>query len=125
MIEGINHLNIRSDEVTMNILKDFYINVVGLSLGKRPPFKSKGFWLNAEGKKYVLHLSSTKDNELKDHHVNSTFDHLAFSASNMPYYEKILTDNNIKFSYREVPEIGTKQIFFKDPVGNGIELIFI
>ncbi len=125
MIEGINHLNIRSDEVTMNILKDFYINVVGLSLGKRPPFKSKGFWLNAEGKKYVLHLSSTKDNEIKDHHVNSTFDHLAFSASNMPYYEKILTDNNIKFSYREVPEIGTKQIFFKDPVGNGIELIFI
>ena len=125
MIEGINHLNIRSDEVTMNILKDFYINVVGLSLGKRPPFKSKGFWLNAEGKKYVLHLSSTKNNEMKEHHVNSTFDHLAFSASNMPYYEKILTDNNIKFSYREVPEIGTKQIFFKDPVGNGIELIFI
>jgi len=79
--------------------------------------------LNAEGKD-ILHLSSTKNNEMKEHHVNSTFDHLAFSASNMPHYEKILTDRNIEYSYREVPEIGTKQIFFKDPVGNGIELIF-
>ena len=124
MIEDINHFNLRSDEETMNTLKDFYINVVGLKLGKRPPFKSKGFWLNAKGKD-TLHLSSTKNNDLKDHHVNSTLDHLAFSASNMPYYEKILTENNIKYSYREVPEIGTKQLFFKDPVGNGIELIFI
>jgi catechol-2,3-dioxygenase len=123
MIKGINHYNLRSDEETMNILKDFYINVVGLGLGKRPSFKSKGFWLNAEGKD-ILHLSSTKNNEMKEHHVNSTFDHLAFSASNMPHYEKILTDRNIEYSYREVPEIGTKQIFFKDPVGNGIELIF-
>jgi len=124
MIKGINHYNLRSDEATMSILKDFYINIVGLSLGKRPSFKSKGFWLNVEGKD-ILHLSSTKDNEMKEHHVNSTFDHLAFSASNMPHYEKILSDNNIKYSYREVPEIGTKQLFFKDPVGNGIELIFI
>ena len=123
MIKAINHYNLRSDEETMIILKNFYINVVGLSLGKRPSFKSKGFWLDAEGKD-ILHLSSTKNNELKEHHVNSTFDHLAFSASNMSHYEKILTDHNIKYSYREVPEIGTKQIFFKDPVGNGIELIF-
>ena len=124
MIKGINHYNLRSDEETMNALKDFYINIVGLKLGERPAFKSTGFWLSAEGKD-VFHLSSTKSNEVRDHHVNSTFDHLAFSASNMPFYEKILTDNNIEYNYREVPEIGTKQLFFKDPVGNGIELIFI
>ena len=107
----------------MHTLKEFYVNVVGLTLGQRPPFKSKGFWLNAEGKD-VLHLSSTKNNEKKEHHVNATFDHLAFSASNLKYYEEILNENNIPFTFREVPEIGTKQLFFKDPVGNGIELIF-
>ena len=123
MIKEINHFNLRSDEKTMHILKDFYINVVGLSMGERPPFKSKGFWLNAQ-ENCVLHLSSTKNNEKKEHHVDSIIDHLAFSASNIKYYEKILTDNNIPFKYREVPEIGTKQLFFKDPVGNGIELIF-
>lgn len=123
MIKGINHYNLRSDERTMHILKNFYMNIVGLSLGERPPFKSKGFWLNAEGKD-VLHLSSTKNNEKREHHVNSTFDHLAFSASNIKHYETILNENNISFTFREVPEIGTKQLFFKDPVGNGIELIF-
>ena len=110
MIKGINHFNLRSDEETMHILKDFYINIVGLALGERPAFESKGFWLNAAGKD-VLHLSSTKDNQKNEHHVNSTFDHLAFSASNLPHYEKILTDNNIKYIHREVPEIGTKQLF--------------
>ena len=75
MIKGINHYNLRSDEETMNALKDFYINIVGLKLGERPAFKSTGFWLSAEGKD-VLHLSSTKSNEVRDHHVNSTFDHL-------------------------------------------------
>ena len=123
MIKGINHYNLRADERTMHILKKFYMDIVGLSLGERPPFKSKGFWLNAEGKD-VLHLSSTKNNEKKEHHVNSTFDHLAFSASDIKHYETILNENNISFTFREVPEIGTKQLFFKDPVGNGIELIF-
>lgn len=123
MIKGINHYNLRADERTMHILKNFYMDIVGLSLGERPPFKSKGFWLNAEGKD-VLHLSSTKNNEKKEHHVNSTFDHLAFSASDIKHYETILNENNISFTFREVPEIGTKQLFFKDPVGNGIELIF-
>ena len=123
MIKGINHYNLRADVQTINTLKEFYINIVGLTLGQRPPFKSKGFWLNAQGKD-VLHLSSTKNNEKKEHHVNATFDHLAFSASNLKYYEEILNENNIPFTFREVPEIGTKQIFFKDPVGNGVELIF-
>ena len=123
MIKGINHYNLRADDQTMHTLKEFYINIVGLTLGQRPPFKSKGFWLNAQGKD-VLHLSSTKNNEKKEHHVNATFDHLAFSASNLKYYEEILNENNIPFTFREVPEIGTKQIFFKDPVSNGVELIY-
>ena len=123
MIKGINHYNLRADDQTMHSLKEFYINIVGVTLGQRPPFKSKGFWLKAQGKD-VLHLSSTKNNEKKEHHVNATFDHLAFSASNLKYYEEILNENNIPFTFREVPEIGTKQIFFKDPVGNGVELIF-
>ena len=71
MIKGINHYNLRADEETMHALKEFYINIVGLSLGKRPPFKSKGFWLDAEGKD-VLHLSSTKNNEKKMKTITDT-----------------------------------------------------
>ena len=60
MINGIDHYNLRSDEKMIETLKDFYINIVGLNLGHRPPFKSKGYWLYAK-EKDVLHLSSSKD----------------------------------------------------------------
>ena len=123
MIKGLNHYNLRSDSKTMEALRDFYVDVVGLELGYRPPFESNGYWLYANGKD-VLHLSETKGNAKKQHHVDATFDHMAFSAVGLDFFSKKLKDNNIDFYYREVPEIGTKQIFFKDIVGNGIELIF-
>ena len=123
MIQGLNHYNLRSDPETMEALKEFYTKIVGLKLGFRPPFKSNGYWLYA-GNKDVLHLSETKNDEKKEHHVNSTFDHMAFSAEDIEKFSEKLKANNIDFYYREVPEIGTKQIFFKDIVGNGIELIF-
>jgi len=123
MISAINHYNLRSESKMMEILKNFYIEVVGLKMGTRPPFKSNGFWLNA-GKKDVLHLSETKKNDMNPVNIKSTFDHMAFTAEGKEKYIKILKERKIEFYLRKVPEIGTEQIFFKDPAGNGIELIF-
>ena len=123
MISAINHYNLRSESKMMEILKNFYIEVVGLKMGARPPFKSNGFWLNA-GKKDVLHLSETKKNDINPVNIKSTFDHMAFTAEGKEKYIKILKERKIEFYLRKVPEIGTEQIFFKDPAGNGIELIF-
>ena len=123
MIEGINHYNLRADEKTIEVLKEFYIDIVGLKLGHRPPFKNGGYWLYAN-QKDVLHLSFSKNGIVNELNVNSTFDHMAFTCQDENMYIDLLTKKNIKFSIREVPEIGTCQIFFKDPAGNGIELIF-
>ena len=123
MIEGINHYNLRADEETIEVLKDFYIEIVGLKLGHRPPFKNGGYWLYAN-QKDVLHLSFSKNGIVNELNVNSTFDHMAFTCKDENMYIDQLTKKNIKFSIREIPEIGTRQIFFKDPAGNGIELIF-
>ena len=123
MIRAINHYNLRSEFKMMEILKNFYIEVVGLEMGTRPPFKSNGFWLNA-GKKDVLHLSETKKNDENPVNIKNTFDHMAFTAEDKDKYIKILKEREIEFYLRSVPEIGTEQIFFKDPAGNGIELIF-
>ena len=123
MIEGINHYNLRADEKTIEVLKDFYIEIVGLKLGHRPPFKNGGYWLYAN-QKDILHLSFSKNGILNELNVNSTFDHMAFTCKDENMYIDLLNKKNIKFSIREIPEIGTRQIFFKDPAGNGIELIF-
>jgi len=123
MIKGINHYNLRAAPEVIEVLKDFYINVVGLKLGERPPFKNKGYWLYAN-QKDVLHLSFSKNNVINELNVSSTFDHMAFTAENENNFINLLKQKNIDFSIREVPEIGTRQVFFKDPAGNGIELIF-
>ena len=123
MIDGINHYNLRADEETIEVLKHFYIEIVGLKLGHRPPFKNGGYWLYAN-QKDVLHLSFSKNDIVNELNVNSTFDHMAFTCQDENKHIDLLTKKNIKFSIREIPEIGTRQIFFKDPAGNGIELIF-
>ena len=124
MIKGIDHYNLRSDENMIEVLKDFYINIVGLKLGHRPPFKSKGYWLYTNDKD-VLHLSTSKDNIKNLINVNSTLDHVSFSASNKKTFMEALKNNNIIFKERYIPEINIEQLFFKDPAGNGIELIFL
>ena len=123
MIKGINHYNLRAAPEVVEVLKDFYIEVVGLKLGKRPPFKNQGYWLYAN-QKDVLHLSFSKNNVINELNVSSTFDHMAFTAENENNFINLLKQKNIDFTIREVPEIGTRQVFFKDPAGNGIELIF-
>src|SRR5210317_1290247 len=123
MICGINHYNLRAAPEIIEKLKNFYIEIVGLKLGHRPPFKNGGYWLYANDKD-VLHLSFSKNDITNELHVSSTFDHMAFTAENEMDYINVLKENNIDYIIREVPEIGTRQIFFKDPAGNGIELIF-
>ena len=123
MICGINHYNLRAAPEIIEKLKKFYIEIVGLKLGHRPPFNNGGYWLYANDKD-VLHLSFSKNDITNELHVSSTFDHMAFTAENEMDHINVLKENNINFIIREVPEIGTRQIFFKDPAGNGIELIF-
>ena len=124
MINAIDHYNLRSDEKMIETLKDFYINIVGLKLGHRPPFKSKGYWLYAK-EKDLLHLSSSKDNVKNLTNVNSTLDHISFSANDKVFFIDLLERNKIIFKERYIPEINIEQLFFKDPAGNGIELIFL
>ena len=123
MICGINHYNLRAAPEIIEKLKKFYIEIVGLKPGHRPPFKNGGYWLYADDKD-VLHLSFSKNDITNELHVSSTFDHMAFTAENEMDHINVLKENNIDYIIREVPEIGTRQIFFKDPAGNGIELIF-
>ena len=53
-IKELNHINIRTDK--MEETKDFFVDVVGLSIGWRPDFDSHGYWLYC-GEVPIVHLS--------------------------------------------------------------------
>jgi catechol-2,3-dioxygenase len=122
-ITGFSHYNLRAARAELDALRDFYIDVVGLQPGFRPPFRSHGYWLYA-GPQAVLHLSEASPGEERPAHVVNTFDHVAFSCTGMDEYEARLRAYNIRYTTDEVPLTGQHQIFFVDPAGNGVELNF-
>lgn len=122
-VEGLNHYNLRGSPEVIEDLRDFYIEIVGLRLGERPPLRSFGYWLYAKDQA-VLHLSLSAEGEFRPTKITSTFDHVAFSCTDMALYEALLQERGIPFTSRLVPGTGARQIFFHDPAGNGVELNF-
>jgi catechol-2,3-dioxygenase len=120
---GLNHYNLRATEPLMDALRAFYVEVVGLEPGPRPPFGSPGHWLYAGGRP-VLHLSLATPDEGRSTAARTTFDHAAFDCSDRAGFEALLTRRGIPWRTSGVPGTPQVQIFFTDPAGNGVELNF-
>ena len=124
---ALSHYNLRSDRRQMEVLKDFYCQFVGLRVGPRPAFDSVGYWLYA-GSEAVLHLSEIKDGEQRHHALRTSFDHVAFQCIDHDAMLQQLQVAAIPYRLAGVPASETlpaqRQIFFFDPLGNGIELNF-
>ena len=122
-VTGLNHYNLRAPMVLLDALRDFYVNVVGLRVGDRPPFKSRGYWLFA-GEIAVLHLVEAAPDELRSANQRSTYDHAAFTCTDRRIVEAHLQKCGVEFRRAEVPGNGQIQLFLTDPAGNGVELNF-
>ena len=122
-VTEINHYNLRAPRDVMHVLKDFYCNIVGLTEGPRAGFASYGFWLYI-GNNDVLHLAEYRGEGVPLTNVTTTFDHVSFTCTDMPAMDAHLKANNVTYTTRDIPLIKVKQINFKDPAGNGIELNF-
>ena len=121
-VSGLDHINLRATRELMDVLRDFYCDVVGLRLGPRPPFDSNGHWLYA-GDQAVVHLSEARSNPPLSG-APTVYDHAAFRCTDRPAFEALLTQRGIDYRVAEVPLTGQIQIFFRDPAGNGVELNF-
>lgn len=122
-VTGFSHFNLRADRATLDALRDFYIDVVGLRVGERPPFDNFGYWLYI-GENAVLHLSEARPNEHRRAHTTGTFDHVAFDCVDRARFEAHLSACGIDFRRAYVPLVDRCQLFFSDPAGNGVELNF-
>lgn len=123
MVTGFNHYNLVADRQLLDDLREFYTTIVGLTPGPRPPFKRFGYWLYA-GPQDVLHLTEALPNETRRKHSGSTFDHVAFSCTDIASAIAQLETSGIRYRIDDVPLAAQRQIFFSDPAGNGVELNF-
>jgi catechol-2,3-dioxygenase len=120
---GFAHYNLRAPRELLDSLCNFYAEVVGLSVGNRPPFKSFGYWLYADGQD-ILHLSEAGADEVRTVGLATTFDHVAFKCIGRSAFQQKLDQTGITYRVARVPQTGQQQLFFQDPAGNGVELNF-
>ena len=116
-IAGMNHFNVLTDDVEAT--RRFYVDVIGLSEGDRPPLGFPGAWLYAGGHP-ILHVSAGK---LPGERAG-VIDHMAFSATDLKGTAARLKSKGVEFALRQ--QVGTRiwQIFCHDPMGAKVELDF-
>jgi catechol 2,3-dioxygenase-like lactoylglutathione lyase family enzyme len=121
--QAIHHINIRAPRALVAELKDFYSEILGLTDGWRPPFKSTGHWLYLLDEP-IVHLVEDETIHEVAKSGGPIVDHVALSCTGLKEFERLLTEKNILFRRTEVPETSLVQLIFTDPAGNGVELQF-
>lgn len=118
-IATLDHINIAAPWPTLERCRRFYVDVLGLDDGFRPPFRSRGFWLYV-GERPLVHLVEG------DREVGPTgaFNHFAFACSDLEATLARLRAHGVAFEETIVPATGATQLFLRDPAGVEIELNF-
>ena len=122
-VRAFDHYNLRAPRPLLDELCAFYRDVVGLTVGDRPPFRRYGYWLYA-GERAVLHLGEADPADVCDSDVEGTFNHASFTCTDKSEFERRLTARQVRYRTARVPLTGQVQLFFHDPAGNGVELCF-
>jgi catechol 2,3-dioxygenase-like lactoylglutathione lyase family enzyme len=118
-IDAFQHINIRSADV--EAAREFYVRILGLRVGDRPPFASTGYWLYL-GDDPLVHLVQRPAGETGS--GSGAMDHLAFRGVDLDSTRRMLTAAAIPFREAVIPRDGNRQIFIHDPDGVQIELNF-
>ena len=126
-LQNLNHVNVRARDLQETA--DFYVEVLGLRDGERPPFAFPGKWIYL-GDQAVIHLvEAAADENLKDYlggpsseGAGEVVDHIAFEATGLSSMVERLAARGIEPVHRKVPLLDLHQIFFFDPNGLKIEL---
>jgi catechol 2,3-dioxygenase-like lactoylglutathione lyase family enzyme len=132
----LDHYSIRTPEVEAS--RRFYTEVMGFTVGFRPPFKFPGIWLyngaqypETTGVVHIIGIDSNDPQGLKDYlgdrdvtslQGTGTVDHMAFVATGLADMRARLQNHGIAFRERTVPSLGIHQVFFEDPSGVTLEL---
>lgn len=117
-IDGMNHFTVLTQD--LEATRNFYIDILGLKEGYRPPLGFPGAWLYC-GEQAVLHVIAGRPMPKE---AACVIDHMAFSGSNLSATTTRLKENGIPYELRKQADSGTWQLFCYDPSGARVELDF-
>ena len=131
-LNRFEHVLVLSDRP--KVTRDFYVKVLGLKDGYRPPFPFPGHWLYL-GSTPCIHLAGKIANAGQAYYLDQKkapkinggtgpIDHIAFVAHDLAGTKRKLKRHKLEIRERVVPEQNMVQLFVKDPNDITIELNF-
>ena len=113
-------MNICAPAELMEVLREFYCDVLGFSDGPRPEIPIPGYWLYAEGSdRAAIHLLESSQHSRPDLNY---LDHVAFQTAALAPIRTALEARSIEYGYLDLPDFKIEQINFLDPCGVKIEI---
>jgi catechol 2,3-dioxygenase-like lactoylglutathione lyase family enzyme len=122
-IFNLHHVNITTSKLEET--KDFYVQLLGLSVGPRPSFPTVGYFLY-HGDDPIIHLLEDKTQRQDDLNHCNRIDHFGIMARGLDETRARLKAGNYKFKEaRGVANDRIFRLFVEDPNGAVVELAFL
>ena len=124
---SLNHYTIQARD--LEATKNFYCDIVGLTVGDRPPLTFPGYWLYCGGTPTVHLLGYQAQAKLVTDGPSypadtGRLDHIAFSCEGLADMRKTLESRGLKYDERVLPRLNMTQLFYLDPDGIAVECNF-
>ncbi len=101
----------------------FYRDVLGFAETARPSFNFRGAWLHRREVGVMIHLIHDAAFEPPlAAPINTRQGHLAIRIDDFDQALAGLREHGIEYVERVLPDYGYRQVFFRDPDGNVLEL---
>jgi catechol 2,3-dioxygenase-like lactoylglutathione lyase family enzyme len=112
-------MSMQLDHVTIvatdcEAMKDFFVDVAGMTLGTRPPFGVGGYWLYLDGRPVVHLIASCATSGAQP--PATRIDHLALRVEGETAWEALLDRlhrHGTAYQLAEVPITGELQLFVR------------
>ncbi|SLN65941.1 VOC family protein [Roseisalinus antarcticus] len=117
-IRSLDHVNLYTPDP--DGLAAWYVEVLGLAIGWRPPFGIGGHWIYA-GDRPIIHLVEVAE---APRNIEPGIEHFALSATGLPELQSRLDARGIAYSIDPVVGLDVVQVNLRDPQGNHIHVDF-
>jgi catechol 2,3-dioxygenase-like lactoylglutathione lyase family enzyme len=122
MLVALDHVNIKTARV--DELASFYVDVLELARGPRPPFPFAGAWLYCRDNP-VVHLVEAEPGAAAAVHADGLgLSHFAFRGTNLADFISRLRQAGVTFQLAQLPGTAVTQVNFRDPDGNALHVDF-
>lgn len=117
----LDHINVRTTNLAAMV--EWYSNVLGMTVGRRPDFDFPGAWMYI-GDHAVVHLVGVEGSAGAGSETDLKLEHFALSADAWKAFEARLTAMGEKYRTRNLPGFDIVQCNVWDPDGNHIHVDF-